>query len=362
MLESFLLLVIGAVFGVIFAVLLEEPLSRLWQTGKTKTWRSLSKLLRQGAVVLPQPHEFRIGRITARCVVVDGTGGEEFSSEHITCHYDPEPLTLPDDLAAIKDEIAREQDKAREAGQKYHWNGPWYALENYTRGRTLYEEDLILDLWFRPTDYYSFLATSMSLDRYVTDDYGNRLTVREKYLKETNWDSVIPFLATSLGISVATITSDELLVIAERSSKVGAWEGHFNASVNEALSRVADRDEKGNPNPCKAAARGATEELNIDLRPSDIRFLTFGFETIHYQWVLLGMARVNFTAAQIQERRTTGAKDKWENKTLHYIPFNVQAVVDFVLNHSPWTPFGLVCVLHTLIHEFGRSDVERALA
>jgi len=356
------LLVLGAIIGVIFTVLFEKSFERWWLSIKTRVGQRVRRLLGSGRVVLPQPHEFTMGRVASNFTVVEGTGEDEYKEENIRCHYDPEDLKLPDDLAAIKAEIAAEQENAREAGQDYYWNGPWYALEKFTRSRTLYEEDMILDLWFRPTDYYSFLATSMSLDRYVIDDQRNRLTVREKYLKDVTWDSVVPYLATTFGIQVAIITRDGFLIVSERSSRVGAWRGHFNASVNEALSRVADWDESGNPSPYRAAVRGAKEELNIDLEPSIIRFLTFGTENIHYQWGLLGMARVGFTATRIRERRTTGTKDKWENETLHYIPFTVQTVVDFVLGHFPWTPGGLTCILHTLIHEFGRDDVEKALA
>src|SRR5207253_10650919 len=42
-------------------------------------------------------------------------------------------------------------------------NGEIYALDRFVIGRDPTNEDMTLDLWFRPSEYYTVLATNMSL-------------------------------------------------------------------------------------------------------------------------------------------------------------------------------------------------------
>jgi hypothetical protein len=200
------------------------------------------------------------------------------------------------------------------------------------------------------------------MDRLVEEGRGKRVTLRDKYLRDIGWDTVVPFLATSFGIMMTIITSDEYLIVTQRAEGVSTWAGYFNASVNEGLSRALDQDESGRPDPYHAGARGASEELNTEIEPSAIRFLSFVSDRERYQWGLLGMTRTKLSSLEIQERASLGAKDKWENRRIRYVPFDPQSVAEFVMGHSPWQPGGLVCIIHTLIHEFGRERVVKALS
>ena len=74
---------------------------------------------------------------------------------------------------------------------------------------------MTLDLWFSPSDYYTYLATVMSLDEYVKDDLGNCITVRQKYLSNLDWNVVTPYMATGFGVAISIITSDDVLVVAK---------------------------------------------------------------------------------------------------------------------------------------------------
>jgi hypothetical protein len=79
-------------------------------------------------------------------------------------------------------------------------------------------------------------------------------------------------------------------------------------------------------------------------------------------WGILGMIKIKKTIAQVLERWQRGAKDKIENKKVFPIPLTPQDICAFVFSHENWTPGGLICPYHTLVHEFGREEVDKTIA
>jgi hypothetical protein len=264
---------------------------------------------------------------------------------------------LPEDLAERKNQVQKQQEENRRKGLPFLWNGERYSLDRFRISRDGLEEYISLELWFKLSDYYTFLATNMGLDEEP---------LRSKYLQGVNWYSPIQFFSNSFGTSLAVITKDLYLIVTQRSTSVGSRPGEYNISMNEGLSRSLDRSIQGHaPDVYRCASRGLSEELGLsehhDFKPYDIVFLSFGVDTHYAQWGLLGMIKVNKTAEDIQQWRAAGVKDKWENHTLHFIKFDLDSVVPFVLSHGPWGPSGLACLYHTLVHEFKRHKVEQAI-
>ncbi len=74
-----------------------------------------------------------------------------------------------------------------------------------------------------------------------------------------------------------------------------------------------------------------------------------------------GFARTEKTAQEVIDSRRLVAKDKWEGMELFPIDFNLKEVITFVQSHNPWTPHGLACTYYTLVHEFKRSPVNKAI-
>jgi hypothetical protein len=55
------------------------------------------------------------------------------------------------------------------------------------------------------------------------------------------------------------------------------------------------------------------------------------------------------------------AKDAWESVRLHAIPFDPHDAADFCSEPSRrFSAFGLIAIVHALIHEFGFADTEGA--
>mgnify|MGYP007135457422 CR=1 FL=1 len=244
--------------------------------------------------------------------------------------------------------------KKSEQGLSSFWNGQIYALDRFVIGRESTNEDMTLDLWFRPSDYYTFLATNMSL---------NEPEMREKYLADVDWSEAIPHFSNSFGISLTVVTSDGYTVFTQRGKSVGTRPKVYDTSVIEGLSRPIDRSTTGEaPDVYRCACRGLAEELglyeSVDFSVADILFLGFGVDTRYALRGLNGMVKIKPSIEKLLRRWDNGARDKFENHKLFPVPFTPRDVVSFAYAHLPFAPGPTV--YNTLVHEFGRSMVEDA--
>ncbi len=116
----------------------------------------------------------------------------------------------------------------------------------------------------------------------------------------------------------------------------------------------------------RCACRGLAEELglqeSIDFSSSDILFLSFSVDTHYALYGLRGMVKVNKSFEEILRNWHAGVKDEIENKKIFAVPFTPQEVCSFVFSHEPFSPGGLVCLYHALVHEFGREQVNSAIS
>ena len=310
----------------------------------------------QHGAITTSPY-FSFGHLETTWIVVDGDGTEEYRQKNIRTHFDPRPDKLPDDLAARREHIQKQQEENRRQGHPFQWNGERYSLDRFIISRSSIEEDLMLDLWFKPSDYYTFLATNQSLK----DE-----SVREKYLKEADWHSPVRYFSNSFGVSLVVITSDHHTLFTQRGKDLGSRPGEYNISVSEGLSKFLDHDaHRQAPDIFHCASRGLTEELGLsqpeDFKSSDIILLSLGVDTLYSLWGLRGMVKVHKTIEEITKHWNSGVKDKLENARIHPIKFDLHTIVPFVFSHEPWTPSALVCLYHTLVHEFGRKKVDEAI-
>src|SRR5215469_8743911 len=131
---------------------------------------------------------FSFGALKTTWKTLDGDGNSIYLPQHIRSHYIPFAEELPEELQVRRNHIQQEQEQKRAHGFPSFWNGQIYALERFVIGREPTNEDMTLDLWFRPSDYYTFLATNMSL---------KEPTLREKYLSDVEWYEPIPHFSHS---------------------------------------------------------------------------------------------------------------------------------------------------------------------
>lgn len=161
--------------------------------------------------------------------------------------------------------------KRREAkGETVPFNGLGYQLEKFFVGRrTGLDEQPILTLHFRPTDYFSMLVTDNTLDEPIIVN-NTKTTLRERYAHSVDLAyNPVPEFATHFGVGLMVITADNKIIFSERGpTAVDAFA--FFPSVAEGASRPVDAGQNGAPDPYRTAVRGIPEELGIEVSADHI--------------------------------------------------------------------------------------------
>ena len=322
-----------------------------------KTLESDASMKRRSAFVTSEERDgcFSFGKLKTTWITLDGDGRGMYLPQHIRSHYIPFAETLPEELQARRNHIQQEQEQKREQGLPSFWNGEIYALDRFVIGREPTHEDMTLDLWFRPSDYYTFLATNMSL---------KEPELRNKYLSDVDWYGTVPHFSHSFGVSLAVVTSDGYTLFTQRGRNVGSRPKVYDTSVIEGLSRPIDRGTTGEaPDVYRCACRGLAEELglyeSVDFSVADITFLSFGVDTRYALRGLTAMVKIKRSIEKLLLLWENGVRDKFENQKLFPVPFTPKDVVSFAYSHQPFAPGPTL--YNALVHEFGRSMVEDAI-
>lgn len=354
---------VGGLIGLILGIVFEDILKRL----KDRFIHLIRRSFRR-PVNIPVPFHFSFGQINTAEVIVDGDGQSVYTPLTIHCYYDPTPIVLPQELEEIRNRIAEQEAVKKKSGEPYMWNTKSYALKRFTRGRTDDEENLEINLWFGPTDYFTYRATNVGLDsEYVLAlDRSRPVSLREKYFPDVVWSSPslqpVPFFGSGFGMNCCLISGENKMILVKRSDEVATGKGLYSIAINETLQRPVDRSNHDDaPDPYRAIIRGAAEELGLELPNTAITFFTFNVTTTPSTWGIHGMARTKDNAQEIIDSRGRIAKDRWESKEIIPIDFEVKAVLEFVKIHTPWAPNGLACIYYTLVHEFGKRPVDEAI-
>src|SRR5437588_1221199 len=324
---------------------------------KERALESNNNLKQRAAFLTSEERDecFSFGKLKTTWKTLDGDGRCIYLPQHLRSHYIPFAQELPEELQVRRDRIQHEQEQKREQGLPFFWNGQIYALDHFMIGREPTNEDMTLDLWFRPSDYYTFLATNMSLGEPA---------LREKYLADVDWSEAVPYFSNSFGVSLAVVTSDGYTVFTQRGKSVGTRPKVYDTSVIEGLSRPIDRGTTGEePDVYRCACRGLAEELglaeSVDFSVADITFLSFGVDTRYALRGLTAMVKIKRSIEKLLLLWDNGVRDKFENQQLFPVPFTPKDVVSFAYSHQPFAPGPTL--YNALVHEFGRSMVEDAI-
>lgn len=317
-----------------------------------------TRLRTRNVMVLESHGFFSFGKLKTTSVVLDGDGTEVYSPNNIHTHYDSVPATFFDEVLQAKQQIQQEQEEKQQRGEPYQWNGEKYHLSRIVISREPIREHMTLGLWFKPRDHYIGLATRRCLDN--PDFRTNHL------VDEWDWNSPIVSMSCSMGVDLSVITSDNYILLTQRGTNLSVNQSMFSNSVSEAVSPLLDRSTSSQaPDLYRCASRGLSEELglreSVDFFISDILFLSFTVDTHYALYVLRGLVKVNQSAEEILDRWHAGVKDKMENKQIFAVPFTPEDVCSFVFSHKPFCA-GLVCLYHTLVHNFGREHVNSAIS
>ena len=346
---------VGGVIGLIIAVIFEDPLN----SAKRRLVKLARSAFHRPRSIDPINQTFSLGKRNSSWLVIDGNGEMTYTPEAIRCLVDSTPVLLPPEIQQLRDNIEKRELSNKDKGLSYQWPGPLYALERYAIGRTNPEENLEVAFTFRPTDYYTFQATVMSLDYNIMQPPAI-MTIRQKYLQGCDLVQPVPFLSNGFGISLAIITKDRKLILSWRSDHAGARPGELDVSVVEAVHPLNDRSTTSlNPDLYRTAIRGIQEEIGIDALQENITFLGFGVDIEYYQWNIVGIVRISDTAQKALENRRSGLSGKWEAKNLEVIEAEPRNVFSYIKDKKIWST-GLLTIYWALVYEYGRKRVDMA--
>ncbi|MFI6278600.1 hypothetical protein [Streptomyces sp. NPDC050988] len=95
--------VVGAVLGMLFAVLFQQPLQNGWYRLRTRSTRAV-RTLRQREESSPAWRTFSLGPLHASALIVEGDGESSISAESVYIQVLDEEIELPSDMAGWRAE------------------------------------------------------------------------------------------------------------------------------------------------------------------------------------------------------------------------------------------------------------------
>lgn len=360
--ENLLWILLGAVITRI----LDKPIER-YQRKIIYLWRRLVTRFHKSDNISPTQSEYRIGKWQVGWVVVDGSSSDPYKPKNVICQYDPLPLVLSPERQLKKTQIDKTQEEIEKIkGHREYHNGPTLALAGLGRGQIGDMEESLLILRLQPSDYYTFLATAISLNEEIVEN-GKKITVRNRYLRNLNYSSPIPEFASAFAIQMSVITSDGYIVVSKRATEgISGYAGYLAPAINECVNPISDRSVSGTISLIATTQRGASHELNIEIAEDEITFFTLGVDIQWYMYTLTGLiCSKTFSKDDIQARRSIGSKEHWEANQYYFLQHDPEAIAKFMSEISrveKWSPYGVVCITQTMIHEFGLKVTERALS
>lgn len=345
-------LVVGAVLGLLLAVLLEDYLKVLRDNLVGRARRILAK----GA--LPSvDRQFQIGDLHTSLVIVEGDGAQVIGEHAVRVIVEPDDVELPPELKKWKSELIEANHRAQIAGSHYFWNGLSYAVCGLSIARSGVDEAPQIALRLKGADYFTFLTTQQ-LDRAFEDGS----TPRSRYVEPFDLVDLPDFMCSSFGAYVAVVTSDDLLICSKRSANLGAFPGCWDGSVNEALSRSLDSRGRTPPSLYDLARRGLSEEMSLDSNEYRLEMLAIVVDESTIQWGCLFIAFLHdLTGEELLVRRSRGVPDSFEQEQHELVRFDVRSVVEHLLRSDRlkmWTPVAPALFYVSLVRVHGRARVE----
>ena len=213
-------------------------------------------------------------------------------------------------------------------------------------------------LIFHKTNYKNFIGTNKNYQKFDIDklDKWHPLEINEtegfRLLKNSSFSND---LATSCNV----ITKDNKILLSKRSKKVHILPGQMHTSIAEGMN---DNDlVSGLPNPFNTIARGAKDEIGIDIDRKKIKILAIGNYLPFSQPYIACELRLDMTYEELI--KVDGyTKDSWEGN-IKVCEFNVESL--FPLISSNFEDDGILVsdiarhnIILSLIKEFGRNKIE----
>ncbi|WML46708.1 hypothetical protein RCG23_13750 [Neobacillus sp. PS3-34] len=328
-------LISGSLITILTKFLLEEPLTFLIK----KIASILHIKIRSSRIKhnIHDQHYFRLGSKKTNFYVVEGNGLISYLKNGVNVVLDSEPILLPSEIQEIC------TNEYESVSRKAKWNGTLFTLQDYRIDRTHDENNMVIQLDFKKSNYYTFSTLNLNLDK--SREELNSQTIRQTYLSMNDTsevvEEVVPFLANGFGIAVLVFTKDNKFILSRRSMQCNARPGEYDVTIVESVNEK-DIIGSNKMDLYNTVTRGIEEELGLSIQKEKVTFLGFGVDMDYYQWNMVGIVDLSkdYMSDEILNARSMGAEGKWENK--EFIALSMKDLQRKVIDPGEMWGMGLV--------------------
>lgn len=249
--------------------------------------------------------------------------------EHFRSFVPTDGESLERDIEAEREAIA--SDPGRWNERKLGVDAVWDSRDPQT-GRA------ILDIGFTPSDFAS---------SNVIGDWWQKNVSTEMLdaLDDNDLSRVISGMSHNFGLNATVRTSDNKLLLVERSGRISSGRKKLHISVNEGM-QASDIDANNRPDLIGTLIRGTQEELGIKVLAQDITLHSLILDASRYQWAVLGhidlRERGVLASDVIEARMASAAEDWWENSKIFPIDCVPNVILEKLKNPAAWIAHGWV--------------------
>lgn len=268
------------------------------------------------------------------------------------------PLPIPDDLEDLK------QEKLPIVAKNY-MNASYYRLSSFTPS---FSERKRLEVILAPLSFYDLYSLNLYFDEpLLTSLDGSKISIRQKYgntaLTYASTDRGISLIPAPVSIQCILVTSDQQIVLMQRSFAVAYYPNHWSASFEETMA-APENEQDGTPAKAgdsdffAGAIRGLDEEFAIPASAvENIHVLSLTVEYLTLSLDVVMVINVNWTSEQIRQKWLLKAWHRDEASNFALVSTGLEAVIEKLFSRTLWHPTSRMRLIQFLFHTYGIDAV-----
>jgi hypothetical protein len=190
-------------------------------------------------------------------------------------------------------------------------------------------------------------------------------SVQGKNLRDVSYlrESKLP---NPLGVALAVLTNDSppKILLHKRSGQVFMGPGKYSLPAEKMIRGVdIDKDKvPPEPSPFITAKRCLWDELHVEVKKEDIKFLALGIRLDYLQPQLLGVVELKINGEELLKRVNT-ARDKWEAQGVQLVEFSLNEELKniLMLEEKAISSTAKMTIIYALINKYGFKHVDNWL-
>jgi hypothetical protein len=221
-------------------------------------------------------------------------------------------------------------------------------------------------LGFLSICFFLRLFYTLLLDEpLLTNADGTKISIREKYGQTALTYSVSSncLIRAPISLQCVLVTSDDQIILAQRSGSVAFYPNHWSASFEETMDApgltLKRTIRSGDADFFACAVRGMEEEFGISADAIEsIKLLSLNVEYLILAVGVVAIIRTHLAASEVKEHWLTQAPDRNEASKLATVPADLSSIIEKLLSGDVlWHPAARMRLIQFLFHTHGVKAV-----